>query len=322
MDKIKESFDHLPIAVCFFDTNGIVRLINHRMLAIAGLLQSSGVQTLTELEAVLKAPPEWICCLEPQLRIFRFPDGSALRFAQEQVTTKAGVRYTQVTAADVTELMRRQTELNEENIKLAEVNARLRRLFEQMPEIIREEETLEMKQRVHDDIGHSILAARRALYRRSGLASLKESAVLFEQAISVLYRSNQMRIESDSLETVIGKVSEMGVRVLTEGEASDMSGMRSLAALAITECAANCVRHADGTELYAHFGQSLGHAELILTNNGVPPKEEIREGGGLSMLRRRVTEAGGTMDIQSIPRFRLLITLPEKEATEHESHDR
>ena len=279
------------------------------------------MQTLTDLETALKTPPEGICCLEPQLQIFRFPDGSALRFAQEQITTKAGVRYTQVTAADVTELMRRQTELNEENTKLAEVNDRLRRLFEQMPEIICEEETLEMKQRVHDNIGHSILAARRALYRQSGLASLKESAVLFEQTIAVLYRSNQIRAESDSLETAIGKSSEMGVRVLIEGEISDMLGMQSLAALAITECAANCVRHADGTELYVHFGQSFGHAELILTNNGMPPKKEIREGGGLSMLRRRVEEAGGTMEIQSIPCFKLLLTLPEKEVTEHESHD-
>ena len=317
MDKIKESFDHLPIAVCFFDTNGIVRLINYRMLAIASFLRRNGVQTLTELETALKTPPEGICCLDPQLRIFRFPDGSALRFAQEQITTKAGLRYTQVTASDVTDLMRRQAELNGENAKLAQANDRLRRLFEQLPEIIREEETLEMKQRVHDDIGHSILAARRALYRQGGLASFKESAAIFEQAISVLYRSNQIRAETDSLETTIGKVSETGVRVLTEGKVPDAPGIRSLAILAITECAANCVRHADGTELYVHFG----HAELILTNNGAPPKEEIREGGGLSMLRRRVAEVGGTMEIQSIPRFKLILTLPEKEVTEHESYD-
>ncbi len=322
MDKIKESFDHLPIAVCFFDTNGIVRLINHRMLAITSILQRSGVQTLTELETALKTPPEGICCLEPQLQIYRFPDGSALRFAQKQIITKAGIRYTQVTASDVTELMQRQTELNEENTKLAEANDRLRRLFEQMPEIIREEETLEMKQRIHDDIGHSILAARRALHGQSSLASLKETAVLFEQAIAVLYRSNQIRAESDSLETAIVKSSEMGVRVLIEGEFFDMSDMQALAALAITECAANCVRHADGTELYVHFGQSFGRSELILTNNGIPPKEKIREGGGLSMLRRRVKEAGGTMEIQSLPYFKLLLTLPKKEVTMHESNDR
>ena len=27
MDRIKESFDSLPIAACFFDKNGVVRLI-------------------------------------------------------------------------------------------------------------------------------------------------------------------------------------------------------------------------------------------------------------------------------------------------------
>ena len=32
MDRIKESFDNLPIAACFFDKNGVVRLINRRML--------------------------------------------------------------------------------------------------------------------------------------------------------------------------------------------------------------------------------------------------------------------------------------------------
>ena len=34
MDRIKESFDSLPIAACFFDKNGVVRLINRRMLPL------------------------------------------------------------------------------------------------------------------------------------------------------------------------------------------------------------------------------------------------------------------------------------------------
>ena len=41
MDRIKESFDSLPIAACFFDKNGVVRLINRRMLAITNWLQKA-----------------------------------------------------------------------------------------------------------------------------------------------------------------------------------------------------------------------------------------------------------------------------------------
>ena len=49
MDRIKESFDSLPIAACFFDKNGVVRLINRRMLAIANCLRKGGIQSLAEM---------------------------------------------------------------------------------------------------------------------------------------------------------------------------------------------------------------------------------------------------------------------------------
>ncbi len=322
MDKIKESFDSLPVAVGFFDTNGVVRLVNHRMLALSSLLRKNGVQTLAEMQIVLQAPPANICCLDPKLQIYRFPDDKVFRFLQEQITTKAGIRYTQITAADVTELMRRQTRLKEENAKLTDANHRLRKIFEQMPEIIREEETLEMKLRVHDDIGHSILAARRALLRQADLDDLRASAALWEQSIAVLFRSNQMGTQSETLEAAIRRAGEMGVRVLTEGIPSEAPKVRTLIALAIRECAANCARHAGGTELYVRFRQDRGmYTNLCLTNNGDVPREEIREGGGLSMLRHRVEEAGGCMEIQSLPCFKLFLSLPEQEVTEHESHD-
>ena len=50
MDRIKESFDSLPIAACFFDENDVVRLVNRRMLAIANWLRKGGIQTLEEID--------------------------------------------------------------------------------------------------------------------------------------------------------------------------------------------------------------------------------------------------------------------------------
>ena len=54
-----------------------------------------------------------------------------------------------------------------------------------------------------------------------------------------------------------------------------------------------------------------GHVTAVITNNGTPPAGEIKEGGGLSSLRRRIRSAGGTMAIQSLPAFALTVTLPE-----------
>ena len=322
MDRIKESFDSLPIAVCFFDKNGVVRLVNRRMLVIASWLRKGGIQLLAEMQSTLQAPPANVRCLDPHLQIYRFPDGKALRFAQEQITTKAGVQYTQVTAADVTELIREQDQLKAENAKLEEANARLRRLLAQMPEIIRKEETLAMKLRVHDDIGHSILAARRVLLQCTDQKEIRANAALWEQSISVLYRFSQMTARAEPLEAAKKRAEELGVKVLLTGDETQTQRIRALIALAICECAANCVRHADGTELYVRLWRKPGSLEVSLTNNGAVPKGEITEGGGLSMLRQRVEEANGKMEIQSIPCFRLMLDLPEKEEAAHESNDR
>ena len=46
---------------------------------------------------------------------YRFPDGSILRFAQEIIQAEDGRRYTQITAADVTELVHQQYALAAEN---------------------------------------------------------------------------------------------------------------------------------------------------------------------------------------------------------------
>ena len=65
MDRIKESFDSLPIAVCFFDKNGVVRLVNRRMLVIASWLRKGGIQLLAEMQSTLQAPPVNVRCLDP-----------------------------------------------------------------------------------------------------------------------------------------------------------------------------------------------------------------------------------------------------------------
>lgn len=363
MNQIKESFDHLPIAACFFDANGVARLLNHRMLALAGVLVEGGVQTLIELQHALSNPPQGICCENNKLHIFRFPNGKAFRFSQTCITTKTGVTYTQVIATDVTEIMWHQAQLEEENVKLAQTNDRLQKLFEHMPELIREEEMLEMKQCVHNDIGYSILAARRAYYQHSELAHLKETAVLFEQTIGMLYRSSQMRSEGGllmgkqsvgkqsageqsagvrpvgvqsteaqsvrarnsaafadklhAIDSAKDKAAEMGVVVQTEGHAPRTQKNGALAALAIGECAANCARHAYGTQVYVRFKQHGMLDTFTITNNGTAPQKEIQEGGGLSLLRHRIENAGGTMYIQSIPRFELCVALPQREALAH-----
>ena len=78
MNIIKESFDNLPMALCFFNRRGIACLVNRRMLWVSTQLLGSSVQTLSELERALKSPPDTVAQLETQPPTYRFSDGSIL----------------------------------------------------------------------------------------------------------------------------------------------------------------------------------------------------------------------------------------------------
>ena len=220
MDRIRESFDSLPVAICFFDKNGVVRLINHRMLMLTDRLRKNGIQTFDELEAALQQPPETVCCLNKELQLYRFFDESVFQFTEKTIRTKLGIPYTQVTACDVTELLQSQNRLQKENERLKDANDRLRKLFEQMPDLIREEETLAMKLRVHDDIGYSILSARRLLSQQAGLDEIRAGAAVWEQSIEVLYRSFKTDEKQDALEEAVRRAEEIFVDTY-QGEECD-----------------------------------------------------------------------------------------------------
>ena len=310
---IKESFDNLPVAACFFDTNGVVRLINKRMLAISFVLMKNGMQTIYELRNALKNPPDEVIRVDENLPLYRFSDGETLRFEEKAIVTRLGDVFTQVTAADVSKVVMRQNELNEENLRLEEANERARKLLEQMPDMVREEEILSMKMRVHDDIGHSILSARLTLLHNENLESIRENAHIWEKSIALLCRTNDMPQQQDAWEYAKMKAEHVGVRLIVQGDIPESDPERTLFALAVRECTTNCVRHAGGTELYISCATERDKYIATIENNGKIPNAEIKEGGGLSSLRKRIEKAGGEMIVQSYPNFSLTLILLHKE---------
>ena len=175
-----------------------------------------------------------------------------------------------------------RTRLDAENARLDAANEALRKLGEEMADIVREEEILNMKIRVHDDIGYSLLSVRRAYWQCEDMEQLHTLAEQWRTAIRLLH-----------------------------ADVPDAS--RELFSLVIRECTSNCIRHAGGTRIFADCRLTQTAAVLTITNDGMIPEAPICEGGGLTGLRRRVEQVQGTMDIQSRPRFALTIELPIQE---------
>lgn len=312
-ESIKEGIDNLRDGVCFFDVHGAVRLINRKMLSVGIMLYGSEIQSLHELHAALLNPPDAVERLDGDFSLYRFPDGAVRRFTEHAVTDPDKGMGTEVIAADVTELYAKQAELNSENARLADANGRMKRLLDNMSEIVREEEILSMKMRIHDDIGHSILSARKALLQQQDIVSIRENAALWETAVDLLDRANKTPPLPDEWETVKTRAGALGVEVRLCGVLPESEFVRHLLILAVRECVTNCVRHAGGSEVFVTLTPGEEETTCVITNNGKAPEQEIVEGGGLSSLRRRIEREGGVMKLQSRPLFSLTLRLPMKE---------
>lgn len=310
MRYIKESFDNMPIAVCFFDKRGVIRLINHKMLSISDELYDGGIQTLPELKEALEKPKKAVL-FEWNIPLYRFSDGTILKFEETTVKDEYGDTYTQITAVDVTALIEQQERLKKENEELSEVNAAARRLYENMAEIVRDEEILAMKMRVHDDIGHSIIVAKKTLTDNNDIDTVKEIATAWENSIELLYHSNAESEDTDDLEYALKRAEALGVKIIIDGTFPEQKMMHHLFSLAIRECVNNCVKHANGNEVYVLVQHTEKDCTLQITNNGKLPSHRIIEGGGLSALRKRFESSGGRMTVEAFPRFALTVSLRE-----------
>lgn len=243
-NAVKEGFDTLPAAICYFDRNGLLRLINHRMQELAAVLCGCDLQTLTDLEQALRSPGGGVELRDEAARIYAFPDGTVYHFAVRPVQDKYGIPYTEVMATDVSRLAALHAALQQENERLADANRRAKRLYDNMPDIVREEEILKMKMQVHDDIGHTLLAARRALRHEHDLARIKSEAAEWESSISLLCRARQEDTAEDPLTCMQRRAAVLGAAVQLRGAYPAARATRELYALILRECTSNAVRHA------------------------------------------------------------------------------
>jgi signal transduction histidine kinase len=102
----------------------------------------------------------------------------------------------------------------------------------------------------------------------------------------------------------------IGVDVALSGPLPASEPYCAVLAAAISECASNAVKHANGDSLSAEIRVTNADVVFLLRSNGEPPGEAIRETGGLLSLRTVVEKHGGTMAAAVSSVFPLTVRLP------------
>lgn len=192
------------------------------------------------------------------------------------------------------------------------MNRELRRLSENVQEMTREKEILEFKTRLHDEMGYGLTAVRQCLLQRKDPAELGASLEQMNKAVQLFRKDSETPPEENEWDVFVEDAAQLGVTVALQGP---MPRQRQQLLLTIArECITNAVRYAGANRLEITITPQGGGQRWQFENDGPPPADPaITPGGGLTAIQRRVMQAGGTMEVQARPRYRLCVNLPKEE---------
>ena len=311
--SIKEAFDDLPCGICFYEASGVTRLVNSKRndfsIRITGEYLLNGKKFISILtnENIKRnslshqEEEEYIISLDDHVYSFRR--------REHQLSDKS---LYEIIATDITRKHQLSRELNKKNKELSSFNKRMRQYGETIEELTIEKETLSAKRNIHDKLGKLLILSRQSL-DKDRTEEEKEVLLSTWKNTLIAFESMKENESNDTYDELFKAAKDIGISVIFSGRRPESRKGKKIAAKAIIECMTNTIKHAKGNEVYVSFKERNRFIEIQITNNGEQPKEEIKEGGGLSSLRLLIEREGGSMKIISFPRFEMNITIEKGE---------
>ena len=305
---IKESFDNLPTGLCFSTKEGFVLLANRKMEWLCFALTGQDLQDVGEFwEQITKHGPNIYA--QPLTYgtqpCFRLENQEIWTFHRDFLDNE-GMQVIQISAVNISQLYQLSQELADNSRRLADLNRRLKQYGENMDSYVRSKELLETKVRIHREMGQALMASRACLLQKIPDLSEEDIIKRWEAVILLLKKEAEPPQKQDGWNQFQKAAREAGVQVLQTGTLPTDSAQREYLLMAAVEALTNAVRHGGADQLCI----SIAKDTVFFSNNGKNPSGPITEGGGLSALRIRLKEAGGSMQIKTSPSFCLSVKLP------------
>lgn len=311
-----EALDILPEGVLYADETGAIAFMNDSMRAS---LRSLGLpadladtrdlwKTLRARASAGDAPN----ALLPEGVRIALSENEIRLFALDEVTLRTRP-YQLIVALDVTEDEHLNLNIERSNRLLEKAGAELERSLDNLQETVENETLLRMKSHVHDIVGQRLSILHR--YLEDGHVS---PAALEDvrELLSTILDSLSSRVASNpaaDLAAVADAFSLVGIDLHVEGELPEDPEAARLFVSVVREATTNAARHAQASTVSATVRETREHVELVVESDGVSLEKPVREGTGLSGMRRAAQALGGTFRFHVGPPFTLRVSVPRKE---------
>ena len=309
--SVKEAIDTLHTGLLFFRPEGDILLCNRRMDGLARLLTGQTLHNGRDFQRILEDGTLHGGCARESLgdqRVFRLHDASVWSITAHAIPLGRRACVLLI-ADDVTAQWDAVKHLAWQNKALEERGQELRHTIEHLRTICETEEIARSKGRVHDLLGQRISLLLRAL--RDGQQPDEILLLDFARNLPAALRVDQAPSPARRLEVLQETFRGIDVLVEVQGTLPEDGMVSDNFAEIAVECVTNAVRHGYATRIQFHFFQNECW-RMTVTDNGIPPAGPIREGDGICGMRRRITRLGGTMELYTVPRFRIELSVPKE----------
>lgn len=297
--SIKDSMDMLHAGICYWEESGRIILSNRRMneicLALSGEILLNGQKFYESIGSE---------CVS-------LPDGTIQYFFHDLVEFD-DKQVHELVAADITELYKRNELLEQETLSLQRMNEGLRRYNQNIEEMVRKQEILDAKVYIHDEMNRLMLVTTAMTETVTPKEEFESVLTLWRNNAVLLGNEAEKDIEDvDALE--IEKLAKLlGIQVTWVGLSlvEAPRRLREMLVVVTREAIANAVKHAEAKHIQIDMTQGDKELLVAIWNDGQEPDGDVKEGGGLSNIRRMIEKHKGSLEIVTKGQFVLHVKIP------------
>ena len=294
---VKQCFDMLSDGVGYFSEEGMPFLVNKQMLRLCDLIGGSDrIDERKIISELARRGGRWIT---------QTKDGKIWDFRKTDILIRKH-NVQEVVAYDVTEVYTLKKKREQQYKVLQKYNDHLRQFDDEIEQTVVQKEILLAKMKIHDDIG-SLLIAFRHYFEKPERSNKQEILNRWRSLAEDIKK--ERRITEDSWLRLKKDAEKWNLELQILGKIPNQTVIQNIFYAAIREALTNTVKHTKGTKVMCRITEVGGKMCIEIENDGESPKKPIIEGGGLGNLRRMVQGAGGIMDIQSRPVFKIKLEL-------------
>lgn len=299
--SIEEGLDYLPVGIAVYSiSNGMPILVNSIAdkisMRLFGNTLINGIDFNEKYHEHIKVCKDNLFSMDDHLYMLK---ENKLCIDKDE--------YMELLFYDIKDVYDINEKIKEDNERIKKLNERLRSLNRRINDLSVETELINIKAKVHDDLGEALTITRKYLKQNDDDISKDKLFTLWMDRLDFMKSVSESK-KSDEYEKLFTAASDVGVDIITNGTLPEKQPAKQICSMAIHECLTNTIRHAKGDKVFVetYFKEDKKYI-IKISNNGYPPLGKISESGGLSNLRSIVEMAGATMDISTENGFLLTI---------------